>query len=150
MNRGHPIAHVAHVRAAGAAQVIRGEELPAQGFTVPLKTKEDDFIGKESLIKRKENPQRVLVGLELNGDELAANGDCVNIGRNQVGEITSAVRSPILRKNVDRRRKHLAGRLEAVTVAALEMEKALEQIESIDRTLDVSEIISDFSGPQIY
>jgi aminomethyltransferase len=69
-------------------------------FTVPLKTKEDDFIGKNALIKRKENPQRVLVGLELNGDEMAATGNCVNIGRNQVGEITSAVRSPILRKNV--------------------------------------------------
>jgi aminomethyltransferase len=69
-------------------------------FTVPLKTKEDDFIGKEALIKRKENPQRVLVGLELSGDEMAANGDCVDIGRNQVGEITSAVRSPILRKNL--------------------------------------------------
>ena len=69
------------------------------GFTVPLKTKEDDFIGKAALIKRKENPQKVLVGLELNGDEMAANGDCVNIGRNQVGGITSAVRSPILRKN---------------------------------------------------
>jgi aminomethyltransferase len=69
-------------------------------FTVPLKTKQDDFIGKAALIKRKENPQRVLVGLELTGDELAANGDCVDIGRNQVGEITSAVRSPILRKNL--------------------------------------------------
>lgn len=70
------------------------------GFTVPLKTKEDDFIGKEALIRRKESPQKVLVGLELSGDEMAANGDCVNIGRNQVGEITSAVRSPILRKNL--------------------------------------------------
>ncbi|MFA9419809.1 MAG: DUF1989 domain-containing protein [Gammaproteobacteria bacterium] len=70
------------------------------GFTVPLKTKEDNFIGRDALEKRKENPQRVLVGLELNGDELAANGDCVNIGRHQVGEITSAVRSPILRKNL--------------------------------------------------
>lgn len=69
-------------------------------FTVPLKTKEDDFIGKHALIKRKENPQRVLVGLELCGDELAASGDCVDIGRNQIGEITSAVRSPILRKNL--------------------------------------------------
>jgi aminomethyltransferase len=69
-------------------------------FTVPLKTKEDDFVGKAALVKRKENPQRVLVGLELTGDELAANGDCVDIGRNQVGEITSAVRSPILRKNL--------------------------------------------------
>ncbi len=69
-------------------------------FTVPLKTKDDDFIGKQALIGRKQNPQRVLVGLELAGDELAANGDCVDIGRNQVGEVTSAVRSPILRKNV--------------------------------------------------
>jgi len=68
-------------------------------FTVPLKTKLDDFIGRDALVKRKENPQRVLVGLELSGDELATNGDSVNIGRNQVGEITSAVRSPILRKN---------------------------------------------------
>ena len=69
-------------------------------FTVPLKTKQDNFIGRDALIKRKENPQRVLVGLELSGDELAANGDSVNIGRNQVGEITSAVRSPILGKNI--------------------------------------------------
>lgn len=68
-------------------------------FTVPLKSKEDDFIGKQALIKRKENPQRVLVGLELAGDEMAETGNCVNIGRNQIGEITSAVRSPILRKN---------------------------------------------------
>jgi len=70
------------------------------GFTVPLKTKQDDFIGKEALLKRKENPQRVLVGLELTGDEMAVNGDCVDIGRNQIGEITSAVRSPVLRKNL--------------------------------------------------
>ena len=70
------------------------------GFTVPLKTKQDDFIGKAALLKRKENPQRVLVGLELTGDEMAVNGDCVDIGRNQVGEITSAVRSPVLRRNL--------------------------------------------------
>ena len=31
---------------------------------------------------------------------MSANGDCVDIGRNQVGEITSALRSPILRKNL--------------------------------------------------
>lgn len=69
-------------------------------FTVPLQSKEDNFIGREALVKRKENPQRVLVGLEMAGNELALNGDCVNIGRNQIGEITSSVKSPILRKNV--------------------------------------------------
>ena len=69
-------------------------------FTVPLKSKEEDFIGKQSLIKRKANPQRVLVGLELAGQEPAANGDCVHIGRQQTGTITSGVRSPILKKNI--------------------------------------------------
>ena len=45
-------------------------------FTVPLKTKEDDFIGKAALIKRKESPQRVLVGLELTGDEIGGCAAC--------------------------------------------------------------------------
>lgn len=70
------------------------------GFTVPLKSKEEDFIGKTALLKRKESPQRVLVGLELAGEETAANGDCVRAGRLQIGEITSAMRSPCLAKNI--------------------------------------------------
>lgn len=70
------------------------------GFTVPLKTKEDDFSGKEALIKRKESPQRIMVGLELAGNETAEHGDTVHVGRFQVGVVTSATRSPILRKNI--------------------------------------------------
>ena len=70
------------------------------GFTVPLKSKEDDFIGRQALEQRKANPQRKLVGLELEGNEAAAHGDCVRVGRAQVGVITSAMRSPILRKNI--------------------------------------------------
>ncbi|MEM7196188.1 MAG: DUF1989 domain-containing protein [Pseudomonadota bacterium] len=69
-------------------------------FTVPLKTKTDDFIGKEALLKRKESPQRKLVGLELNGKELAGQGDGVFSGRYQIGEITSGTMSPILGKNI--------------------------------------------------
>jgi aminomethyltransferase len=70
------------------------------GFTVPLKTKEDDFTGRAALLRRKAAPQRVLVGLELEGNEPAAHGDCVHAGRSQVGVITSGTRSPILRKNI--------------------------------------------------
>jgi aminomethyltransferase len=70
------------------------------GFTVDLKTKEEDFSGKAALIKRKQHPQRVLVGLELEGNEPAVHGDCVHVGRSQVGVITSGTRSPILRKNI--------------------------------------------------
>ena len=70
------------------------------GFTVPLKTKEDDFVGREALLSRKAHPQRTLVGLELAGNEPASHGDCVHVGRSQVGVVTSATRSPILRKNI--------------------------------------------------
>ena len=70
------------------------------GFTVPLKTKEDDFVGRDALIRRQANPRHMLVGLELGGEEVAVHGDCVHVGRAQVGEITSGTRSPILRKNI--------------------------------------------------
>ncbi len=70
------------------------------GFCVPLKSKEDDFIGREALIRRKESPQKKLVGLEILDNEHCANGDGVYLGRSQVGEITSATRSPILKKNI--------------------------------------------------
>ncbi|HTF53905.1 MAG TPA: DUF1989 domain-containing protein, partial [Pseudonocardia sp.] len=70
------------------------------GFTVPLKTKEDDFVGRSALLERKAHPQRTLVGLELAGNEPAGHGDCVHVGRSQVGVITSATRSPVLRKNI--------------------------------------------------
>jgi len=70
------------------------------GFTVPLKSKDDDFVGREALLARKANPQRTLVGLELAGNEPAAHGDGVYRGRSQVGVVTSATRSPLLRKNI--------------------------------------------------
>ena len=70
------------------------------GFTVPLKSKEEDFIGKQALIERKANPQRQLTGLVLAGGEPAANGDGVYIGKEMVGTITSGVISPMLEKNI--------------------------------------------------
>ena len=70
------------------------------GFTVPLKTKEDDFIGREALLARSASPQRRLVGLELAGDEVVGLGDGVYVGRNQVGTVTSGVRSPILGRSI--------------------------------------------------
>jgi len=70
------------------------------GFTVPLKTKEDDFIGRDALIERKAHPQKKLVGLEIHSQELVGKGDCVHIGRPQIGEVTSGMRSPVLKKNI--------------------------------------------------
>lgn len=70
------------------------------GFTVPLKTKEDDFIGRDALIRRKETPSRKLVGLDIDSNIDVAHGDPVHVGRAQIGEVTSSMRSPILGKNI--------------------------------------------------
>jgi aminomethyltransferase len=70
------------------------------GFTVPLKTKSDDFIGKQALMQRKEHPRRKLVGLEIDANDAVGHGDCVHIGRAQIGVITSGMRSPILGKTI--------------------------------------------------
>jgi aminomethyltransferase len=70
------------------------------GFTVPLKTKTDDFIGRAALQQRKDHPRRKLVGLEIDANETVGHGDCVHIGRAQVGVVTSSMRSPILGKNI--------------------------------------------------
>lgn len=70
------------------------------GFTVPLKSKNDDFIGRAALEERKTHPQRKLVGLEVEGGIVASPGDCLRIGKAQVGEVTSAMKSPILGKNI--------------------------------------------------
>jgi aminomethyltransferase len=70
------------------------------GFTVPLAAKNEDFIGREALLRRKEHPQKTLVGLEMEGDETVGHGDCVHIGRAQIGVVTSATRSPILKKTI--------------------------------------------------
>ena len=91
-----------------AGLILFGNEFDGQqdpfeagiGFSVPLKTKEDDFIGKKVLIERKANPQKKLVGLELIAKEPAGHGDCVHIGRSQVGVVTSACFSTILNKNI--------------------------------------------------
>ena len=70
------------------------------GFTCPLKSKTDDFIGRDALIRRKEHPMRKLVGLDIDGNVDVGHGDCVHIGRAQVGEICSSMRSPILGRNI--------------------------------------------------
>lgn len=70
------------------------------GFTVPLKSKTDDFIGRDALIRRKEHPRQVLVGLDIDSNEAIGHGDCLHVGRAQIGVVTSATRSPILKKTI--------------------------------------------------
>ncbi len=70
------------------------------GFTVPLKTKTDDFIGRDALIRRKENPLHKFVGLDIDANVDVGHGDPLHLGRAQVGVVTSSMRSPLLGKNI--------------------------------------------------
>jgi len=70
------------------------------GFTVPLKSKDDDFIGRDALIRRAANPQRRLAGLEIEANDAVGHGDGVYLGRAQIGVVTSATRSPVLKTNI--------------------------------------------------
>ncbi len=69
------------------------------GFTVAL-ANEEDFIGREALIERKEHPQRKLVGVELTGNEVAGHGDYMYVGRQRAGVVTSGTRSPTLKRSI--------------------------------------------------
>jgi aminomethyltransferase len=70
------------------------------GFTVPLKGKTDDFIGRAALQRRKDNPAHKLVGLDIASTEAVGHGDGVYAGRAQVGVVTSGMRSPLLGKTI--------------------------------------------------
>nr|WP_281353043.1 aminomethyltransferase family protein [Aureimonas leprariae] len=69
------------------------------GFTVP-NDKPDPYVGAAAIERRRQSPHRRLVGLEVAGNEPIGHGDCIHVGRAQVGVVTSAVRSPILGKTI--------------------------------------------------
>jgi len=64
----------------------------------------DDFVGRKALKKMKTGgPKRLLVGVELQGDPLAASNTefwAVSVGKQTIGHITRCVFSPRLKKNI--------------------------------------------------
>ena len=40
------------------------------------------------------------VGLEIDSNVSVGHGDCVHVGRAQIGVVTSSMRSPVLNKNI--------------------------------------------------
>jgi glycine cleavage system T protein (aminomethyltransferase) len=69
------------------------------GFAVAL-DHDEDFVGRAALEERKAHPQRRLVGLEIDGNEVCGHGDEVYVGHQRVGVITSGMRSPLLKKTI--------------------------------------------------
>jgi aminomethyltransferase len=69
------------------------------GFVVPP-SKTDPYVGSSALARRREAPQRQLVGLASDTTEAIGHGDSVHLGRAQVGVVTSAMRSPLLGQTI--------------------------------------------------
>jgi aminomethyltransferase len=69
------------------------------GFAVTT-TKTEPYMGSEALARRRAHPQRQLVGLTIDSEDVVGHGDPVFAGRSQVGIVTSATRSPVLHAQI--------------------------------------------------
>lgn len=87
---------------------LYGQELSSEispleaglGFAVKL-GKEADFIGKDALIKQKEEGlRRKLVGIEMIDRGIPRHGYAVYKGEEKIGEVTTGTQSPTLKKNI--------------------------------------------------
>ncbi|WP_296062821.1 aminomethyltransferase family protein [uncultured Amphritea sp.] len=70
------------------------------GFTVPLKTKTDDFVGRDAIAAQNPASRKKLVGLIINSQELVSHGDAVFNGRFPVGVVTSSTYSPVTKNQI--------------------------------------------------
>nr|WP_067285672.1 aminomethyltransferase family protein [Marinobacterium profundum] len=66
------------------------------GFAVDMRN--EVFTGRAAIVRNQQAPRKVLVGLELDGQEIPLHGEHLYIDRQPVGVITSATRSPELGK----------------------------------------------------
>lgn len=70
------------------------------GFTVPMKTKHEDFLGKQAMQQQSSESRHQLMGLILDKSEPAQHGDIIYSGRFAVGVVTSATNSPLLGQQI--------------------------------------------------
>jgi aminomethyltransferase len=109
------------------------------GFAVALD--DEDFVGRDALLERREHPQRRLVGLELSGNEAAGHGDEVYVGRQRVGVVTSGTRSPTLKKSIALCRM-------AIQHAAIDSEVEVGKLDGIQKRIPARVVRFPFYDPE--
>ena len=66
-----------------------------------VKTRDRNFIGRDALMKiREEGVSRIVVGLDVDGDEVAKAGDPILVDGEEVGNVTAATQGYFLKKNI--------------------------------------------------
>ena len=90
-----------------AALPLYGNELSKEitpleaGLGYFVKLDNDDFIGKEALVKQKENGlERKIVGFELTDPGIPRHGYDVYAGEEKIGFVTTGYKSPTLKKSI--------------------------------------------------
>ena len=86
-----------------AGMPLYGHELsedwdPITGGQAWVVGKDKDFVGREAIEAVRANPQRCLVGFEVDGKRTPRQGAGVAVNGEEVGVITSGVKSPTLEK----------------------------------------------------
>jgi aminomethyltransferase len=71
------------------------------GLAWAVKLDKGDFVGRDALLRRKEDPAlRRRVGLEVEGKRIAREGAAVNKDGREIGRVTSGTFSPTLQKPI--------------------------------------------------
>lgn len=109
------------------------------GFAVDFA--KGDFVGRDALLRAKENPQRLLAGLLLAGDEHPVHGDGVFVGERRIGTVTSGTRSPSLERGIGMARL-------ALEYTALETKVQIGKLDGRMKRLDASVCAIPFVDPE--
>ena len=89
-----------------SAMALYGHELAedidpySAGLAWAVKLDKGDFVGRDALRLRKENPPRARIGLVLEGKRIARQGATVISGDREVGQVTSGTFSPTLQASI--------------------------------------------------
>lgn len=70
------------------------------GFTTPLKTNDEDFIGRGAIESQSPESRHKLMGLTTKSNQPIHDGDEIYNGRFPVGVVTSTIFSPILKQQI--------------------------------------------------
>ncbi|MDB2407511.1 aminomethyltransferase family protein [Jannaschia sp.] len=81
--------------AAAGAEFAPGHDAFEAGLGFAVNLKKADFVGRAALARNAEAPRRVLRGLRFDTIDVPLHGAPVFAGERQIGQVTSATRSPM-------------------------------------------------------
>jgi len=79
---------------AAGAEFAPGSDAYEAGLGFAVSLKKSDFVGKAALERNSQSQRKLLKGLSFDTQDLPAHGAPVYAGERQIGQITSATRSP--------------------------------------------------------